>query len=127
MKEVVLKEIIKLYEEDIIYLVPNSNWVSPIHVVPKKTEMTTVKNDKGEMVPMRVQNGWGMCIDFYKLNEVTKKDHFPIPFLDQMVERLAEKPLFCFLDGFSGFYQIFIAQKDQEKFFFTCTYVTMPS
>ncbi|XP_038885966.1 uncharacterized protein LOC120076269 [Benincasa hispida] len=84
LKDVILKEIIKFNEVEIIYLVPDRKW----------------------------------------LNEVTKKDHFPIPFLDQMVERLAGKPFFCFLVGFSGFYQIPITQEDQKKTIFTCTYGT---
>lgn len=83
--------------------------MSPIHVVPKNASMNIVKNEKGGMVPMRIQKEWQMCIDFRKLNEVMKKDHFSIPFLDQMVERLPKKPLFCLLVGFSRFYQIPIA------------------
>ncbi|XP_038880382.1 uncharacterized protein LOC120072032 [Benincasa hispida] len=102
MKDVVLKEIIKLNEDSIIYPIPDNKWVSPIHIVLKKTGMTIVENDKSEMVPMRIQNGWRTCIDFRKPNKVTKKDHFPIPFLNQMVERLAGKPFFCFLNGFLG-------------------------
>ncbi|KAA0065466.1 retrotransposon gag protein [Cucumis melo var. makuwa] len=70
LKEVVMKEVLKLKDVGIIYPVPDSTWVSPIHVVPKKIGMTVVKNDKGEMVPMQMQNGWRMCIDYRKLNEV---------------------------------------------------------
>ncbi|KAL4027869.1 hypothetical protein IC575_011059 [Cucumis melo] len=124
LKEVVIKKVLKLKDAGIIYPVPDSTWVSPIHVVPKKTRMTVVKNDKGEMVSMRMQNGWRMCIDYRKLNEVTKKDHFPLPFLDQMIERLAGRSYFCFLDGFSDFYQIPIACEDQKKTNFTCDYGT---
>lgn len=124
LKEVVMKEMFKLNDASIIYMVPNSTWVSPIHVVSKKTRMTMTKNDKGEMVPTGVQNKWRMCIDYRKLNEVTKKDHFPIPFSDQKIKRLARKPFFCFLDGFSGFYQIPIVQEDQKKTTFTCNYST---
>ncbi|KAL0533995.1 hypothetical protein IC582_028272 [Cucumis melo] len=124
LKEVVMKEVLKLKDVRIIYPVSDSTWVSPIHVVPKKTRMTVVKNDKGEMVPMRIQNGWRMCIDYRKLNEVIKKDHFPLPFLDQMIECLVGKSYFCFLDGFFGFYQIPIACEDQKKTTFTCDYGT---
>ncbi|KAL0549683.1 hypothetical protein IC582_014170 [Cucumis melo] len=124
LKEVVMKEVLKLKDVEIIYPVSDSTWVSPIHVVPKKTRMTIVKNDKGEMVPMRMQNGWRMCIDYRKLNEVTKKDHFPLPFLDQMIKHLAGRSYFCFLDGFSSFYQIPIACEDQKKTTFTCDYGT---
>ncbi|TYK18659.1 Transposon Ty3-I Gag-Pol polyprotein [Cucumis melo var. makuwa] len=91
LKEVVMKEVLKLKDVEIIYPVPDSTWVSQIHVVSKKTEMIVVKNDKGEMVSMRMQNGWRMCIDYRKLHEVTKMEHFPLPFLDQMIERLADK------------------------------------
>ncbi|XP_022159045.1 uncharacterized protein LOC111025486 [Momordica charantia] len=124
MKEVVMKEILKLLEAGIIYPISDSKWVSLIHVVPKKTGITVVRNCNNELVSMRVQNGWRMCIDFRKLNQVTRKDYFPLPFIDQMIERLAGKPFFCFPDGFSGFYQIPIAQEDQEKTTFTCSYGT---
>ena len=56
-----------------------------------------------------------MCIDFRKLNANTRKDHFPIPFIDEMLERLAGKSFFYFLDGFSSYYQIVVAQEEQEK------------
>ncbi|KAK4401681.1 Retrovirus-related Pol polyprotein from transposon.6 [Sesamum angolense] len=124
LKEVVMKEILKLLDAGIIFPISDSAWVSPVHVVPKKTGMTVVKNQNGELVPMRVQNGWRMCIDFRRLNLATRKDHFPLPFIDQMLERLAGKAYFCFLDGFSGYYQIAIAQEDQEKTTFTCPFGT---
>ncbi|CAM8921267.1 unnamed protein product [Rhodiola kirilowii] len=122
--EVVFKEITKLRDAGIIYSVSDSEWVSPIHVVPKKGGLTVVQNDKGELVPTRTVNGWRMCIDYRKLNKATKKDHFPIPFIDQMLERLAGHDYFCFLDGYSGFYQIPILPNDQGKTTFTCPYGT---
>ncbi|CAM8952521.1 unnamed protein product [Rhodiola kirilowii] len=124
LSEVVFNEITKLRDADIIYSVPDSEWVSPIHVVPKKGGLTVVKNDKGELVPTRTANGWRMCIDYRKLNKATKKDHFPIPFIDQILERLAGHDYFCFLDGYSGFYQIPILPNDQGKTTFTCPYGT---
>lgn len=124
MSEVVMKEILKLLDVGIIYPISDSRWVSPIHVVPKKTGITVVRNQDNELVPMRVQNGWRMVIDFRKLNLATRKDHFPLPFIDQMLERLAGKSFFCFLDGFSGYYQIVIAPEDQEKTTFTCPFGT---
>ena len=65
-----------------------------------------------------------MCIDYRKLNAGTKKDHFPLPFIDEMLNRLAGRDFYCFLDGLSGFYQIPNAQEDQEKTTFTCPYNT---
>ncbi|KAK4389868.1 Retrovirus-related Pol polyprotein from transposon.6 [Sesamum angolense] len=124
LKEVVMKEILKLLDAGIIFPISGSAWLSPVHVVPKKMGITVVKNQSGELVPMRVQNGWRMCIDFRRLNLATCKDHFPLPFIDQMLERLAGKAYFCFLDGFSGYYQIAIAQEDQEKTTFTCPFST---
>ena len=95
-----------------------------MQVVPKKGGMTVVKNDKGEMVPQRTVTGWRVCIDYRKLNDATRKDHFPLPFIDQMLERLSGHEYYCFLDGFSGYFQIPIAPEDQEKTTFTCPYGT---
>ncbi|KAK8984542.1 hypothetical protein V6N11_047763 [Hibiscus sabdariffa] len=100
MMEVVKKEIQKLLDADIIYPISDSDWVSPIHVVPKKTGVTVVENPQGELIPTRVQNGWRVCIDYRKLNSLTRKDHFPLPFIDQLIERLAGKTHYCCLDGF---------------------------
>ncbi|GJZ20580.1 reverse transcriptase domain-containing protein [Tanacetum coccineum] len=99
-------------------------WVSPVHCVPKKGGMTVVTNDENELVPTRLVTGWRVCIDYRKLNEATRKDHFPLPFMDQMLERLAGNEYYCFLDGFSGYFQIPIDPKDQEKTTFTCPYGT---
>ena len=52
-------------------------------------------------------------------NKATCKDHFPLPFIDQMIERLAGKSFYCFLDGYSGYHQIPIFKDDQEKTTFT--------
>ncbi|KAH9781478.1 Endonuclease [Citrus sinensis] len=124
MMEVVKKEILKLLDAGIIYPISDSKWVSPVQVVPKKTGITIVENSYGELVPTQFQNGWRVCIDFRKLNSLTRKDHFPIPFIDQMLERLAGKSHFCCLDGYSGFYQIPVAPEDQEKTTFTCPFRT---
>nr|GEX53528.1 reverse transcriptase domain-containing protein [Tanacetum cinerariifolium] len=99
-------------------------WVSPVHCVPKKGGMTVIKNDENELVPTHLVTGWRVCIDYRKLNEATRKDHFPLPFMDQMLERLAGNEYYCFLNGFSGFFQIPIDPKDQEKTTFTCPYGT---
>ena len=75
MKEVVRKEILKLLEAGIIYPVADSQWVSPVHCVPKKGGITVVPNDKDELIPQRIITGYRMVIDFRKLNKATKKDH----------------------------------------------------
>nr|GFC67366.1 reverse transcriptase domain-containing protein [Tanacetum cinerariifolium] len=77
--------------------------------------MTIIKNDENKLVPTRLVTGWRVCIDYRKLNEATRKDHFPLPFMDQMLERLAGNEYYCFLDGFSGYFQIPIDPKDQKK------------
>ncbi|GKD61604.1 reverse transcriptase domain-containing protein [Tanacetum coccineum] len=86
--------------------------------------MTVVKNDENDLILTRLVTGWRVCIDYRKLNEATRKDHFPLPFMDQMLERLAGNQFYCFLDGFSGYFQIPIDPKDQEKTTFTCPYGT---
>ena len=88
MKEVVRKEILKLLEAGIIYPVADSQWVSHVHCVPKKGGITVVPNDKDELIPQRIVTGYRMVIDFRRLNKATKKDHYPLPFIDQMLERL---------------------------------------
>ncbi|GJX04913.1 hypothetical protein Tco_0190829 [Tanacetum coccineum] len=77
------------------------SWVSPIHVMPKKGGMTIVMNDNNELIPSRTVTGWRVCIDYRKLNDATRKDHFPLPFIDQMLECLCGNEYYCFLDGFS--------------------------
>ncbi|KAG7585657.1 Ribonuclease H-like superfamily [Arabidopsis thaliana x Arabidopsis arenosa] len=124
LKEVVKKEILKLLEAGVIYPISDSTWVSPVHCVPKKGGMTVIKNDKDELIPTRTITGHRMCIDYRKLNSASRKDHFPLPFIDQMLERLANHPYYCFLDGYSGFFQIPIHPNDQEKTTFTCPYGT---
>ncbi|KAM2604977.1 hypothetical protein TB2_033831 [Malus domestica] len=124
MMEVVNKEIIKLFYCGVIYPISDSRWVSPVQVVPKKLGVTVVKNVENELVPTRIQIGWRVCIDYRKLNATTRKDHFPLPFIDQMLERLACHSFYCFLDGYSGYNQIVIAPDGQEKTIFTCPFGT---
>ncbi|GKB23363.1 reverse transcriptase domain-containing protein [Tanacetum coccineum] len=122
--DVIKKEVEKLLNAGLIYPISDSPWVSPVHCVPKKGGMTVVTNDDNELVPTRLVTGWRVCIDYRKLNEATRKDHFPLPFMDQMLERLAGNEYYCFLDGFSGYFQIPIDPNDQEKTTFTCPYGT---
>ncbi|GJX48575.1 reverse transcriptase domain-containing protein [Tanacetum coccineum] len=122
--EVIKKEVIKLLDAGLIYPISDSPWVSPVHCVPKKGGMTVVENEDNELIPTRLVTGWRVCIDYRKLNDATRKDHFPLPFMDQMLERLAGNEYYCFLDGFSGYFQIPIDPQDQEKTTFTCPYGT---
>nr|GEY27300.1 reverse transcriptase domain-containing protein [Tanacetum cinerariifolium] len=97
--EVIKKEVLKLLDAGLIYPISDSPWVSPVHC-------------------------WCVGIDYQKLNDATRKDHFPLPFMDQMLERLAGNEYYCFLDGFSGYFQIPIDPQDQEKTTFTYPYGT---
>ncbi|CAN6557332.1 unnamed protein product [Malus baccata var. baccata] len=110
--EVVKKEVIKLLDCGVIYPISDSKWVSPVQCVPKKSGVTVVANAENELVPTRIQTGWRVCIDYRTLNAATRKDHFPLPFIDQMLERLASYAFYCFLDGYSGYNQIVITLED---------------
>ena len=116
----VRKEVIKLLDNGIIYSISDSKWVSPAQVVPKKGSLTVVKNESNDLVPTRTVTGWHICIDYRKLNKATRKDHFPLPFIDQVLERLANFSYFCYLYRLIGFYQIPIHPDDQAKTTFTC-------
>ncbi|GJU17218.1 reverse transcriptase domain-containing protein [Tanacetum coccineum] len=120
--EVIKKDVIKLLDAGLIYPISDSPWVSPVHCVPKKGGMTVVENEDNELIPTRLVTGWRVCIDYRKLNDVTRKDHFSLPFMDQMLERLAGNEYYCFLDVFSRYFQIPIDPQDQEKTTFTCPY-----
>ncbi|RVW61857.1 Retrovirus-related Pol polyprotein from transposon 17.6 [Vitis vinifera] len=91
---------------------------------PKEIWNTVVQNEKGEEVSTRPTSGWRVCIDYRRLNSVTRKDHFPLPFMDQVLERVSGHPFYCFLDGYSGYFQIEIDLEDQEKTTFTCPFGT---
>uniref|UniRef100_A0A1S3XYM4 RNA-directed DNA polymerase homolog n=1 Tax=Nicotiana tabacum TaxID=4097 RepID=A0A1S3XYM4_TOBAC len=118
------KEIIKWLDARVVYPISDSSWNSPVQCVPKKRGITVVANDKNELIPTRTVTRWKVCMDYRKLNKITRKDHFPLPFLDQMLDRLAHRAFYCFLDGYSGYNQILIAPEDQEKITFTCPYGT---
>ena len=124
MQEVVHAEVLKLLQAGIIYPIFDSNWVSPTQVVPKKSRVTTMHNEKGEEVPTHLTTDWRVCIDYRRLNEVTRKYHFLLPFMDQILERISGHPFYCFLDGYSGYFQIEISAEDQEKTTFTCPFGT---
>nr|GEW42074.1 reverse transcriptase domain-containing protein [Tanacetum cinerariifolium] len=122
--EVIKKEVLKLLDAGLIYPISDSPWVSPVHYVPKKGGFTVVKNEESKLIPTRLVMGWRVCIDYQKLNDATRKDHFPLPFMDQMLERLVGNEYYYFLDGFSGYFEIPIDPQDQEKTTFTYPYGT---
>jgi hypothetical protein len=105
MREVVKKKVLKLRKAGDIYPISDSEWVSPIQVVSKKGGMTVIHNEKNELLPQRTATSWWMCIDYWKLNKATRKDHFPLPIIDEMLERLANHS-FSYLDGYYGYHQI---------------------
>ncbi len=102
LKDIVKKELQKFLDGGFTYHISNSEWVSPLVLVPKK-------NGK-----------WRIYVDYRELNKATKKDHFPLPFIDQVLDGLAGKKFFSFLDGFSGYNQIQTSLEDQDKTTFTC-------
>ncbi|PIN20749.1 DNA-directed DNA polymerase [Handroanthus impetiginosus] len=122
MKEVVKKEINKWLDTGIIYPISDSSWVSAVQCVPKKGGITVVPNMHNELIPTRTVIGWRVRMDYRKLNKATRKYHFPLPFIDQMLDRLVGKEFYCFLAGYFGYNQIAIAPEDQEKITFTCPY-----
>nr|GFA19264.1 DNA-directed DNA polymerase [Tanacetum cinerariifolium] len=101
--DVIKKEVIKLLDSGMIYPISDSPWVSPIHCVPKKGGMTIVANENNKLIPTRLITGWRVCIDYRKLNDATRKDHFSLPFMDKI---------------------LLIDPQDQEKTTFTCPYGT---
>jgi hypothetical protein len=112
MKEVVMKEVVKQLDVGIIYPISDSKWISPTQVVPKKSDHIIVENAVGELIPQRTTTGWHVCIDYRKLNSHTRKDHFPLPFIDQILEHLAGQTYYCFLDVYSGYNQVAIDPQD---------------
>jgi hypothetical protein len=101
VREVVKKEVLKLLKMRVIYHVSDSEWVNPVQVVTKKGGMSVICNEKNELIPQRTVNGWQMCINYQMLNKATRKGHFPLPLIDEMLERLANHS-FCYLDGYSS-------------------------
>nr|GEV08116.1 reverse transcriptase domain-containing protein [Tanacetum cinerariifolium] len=120
--EVIKKDVLKLLDVGLIYPISNSPWVSPVHCVPKMGGFTIVENEENELIPTRLVTGWRVCIDYQNLNDAIRKDHFPMPFMDQMLERLRGNKYNFFLNGFSGYFQIPIDHQDQENTTFTCPY-----
>ena len=122
--EAVKEEILKWLNAETIYPISDSQWVSPVHVVPKKAGVMVTMTEKGEEIQTRLPMKWRVCIDYRKLNSATKKDHFPLLFIDQILDRLAGSNYFCFLDRYSGYNHIAIHPNDQVKTKFTCPFGT---
>ena len=72
-------------------------------LVPKKGGITVVRDDNNELISTRIVTGWQVCVDYGKFNKVIRKDYFPFPFIDQMLDRLVGYSYYCFLDGYSGY------------------------
>ena len=115
MQKVVRAEVLKLLQAGIIYPISDNPWVSPTQVMPKKSGITVVQNDKWEEVSTCLTSGWRVCIDYRKLNAVTRKNHLSLPFIDQVLERVFGHPFYCFLDGYSEYFQIEIDVEDQKR------------
>ena len=117
---------LKLLQAGIIYPISDSPWVSPTQVEPKKSGITVVQNEKGEEITTCLTSGWRVCIDYRRLNAVIRKDHFPLPFIDKVLERVFSHPFYCFLDGYSRYFQIEIEidVEYQENTTFTCPFGT---
>ncbi|RDX76482.1 Pro-Pol polyprotein, partial [Mucuna pruriens] len=122
--DVAKKEVTKLLVVGIIYPISNNQWVSLVQVVPKKSRMTIMKNQHDELVPIWIQNSYRVYIDYKRLNKVTRKDHFPLAFIDQVLEKLVGKFHYYFLDGFSGYMHIHNPPEDQHKTNFTWPFDT---
>jgi hypothetical protein len=115
MREVVKKEVLKPLKAGVIYPISDSEWVSPVQVVPKKGGMTVISNEKNELIPQQIVTGWWMCIDYQNLNKATQKDHFSLPFIDEMLERLANHSFFCYLEWSEKAYHSAKLSKERTK------------
>jgi hypothetical protein len=123
MRKVVKKEVLKLLKAGVIDHISDSEWVSLVQVVPKTGGITIIRIEKNELIPQWTVTSWRMCVDYRRLKKASRKDHFPLPFIDEMLERLANHS-FCYMDGYSGYHQILIHLDDQIKTTFTCPYDT---
>ncbi|KAG5596045.1 hypothetical protein H5410_037277 [Solanum commersonii] len=120
MKDVVRKEVIKWLDAGIVYPRCDNKWVSSVQCIPKKGGMTVVTNEKNELIPTKIVTEWRICMDYMKLNDATRKDHYLVPFIDKMLDRLAGKEYYCFLDGYSGYSKIVIALEEDYLHFSRC-------
>lgn len=103
-----------------IYSISYGPWINPILIVSKKGEMTVIYNENNKLISSKSVTRWRMYIDYKKLNQATKNDHFQLPFIDQMLERLVRQKYYCFLDGYSSYNQIVVHHQNHEKTTFNC-------
>ena len=89
MKDVAKAEVIKPLDAEVIFPILDNSRVSPVQVVPKKGGMPVVTNGKSKPISTRTVTGWRVCIDYRKLNDAARKDHFLLPYVNQMMERLS--------------------------------------
>lgn len=89
-------------------------------MLPNKGGTTVIMNEKNELILIRTIIGWRVCIEYRRLNTTTRKDHFPPPLINQMLERLFWHIYYCFLDGYTSYNQIVATPQDQKKTAFTC-------
>ena len=115
MQEVVCAEVLKLLQAGIIYPISDSTWVSPTKVVLKKSEVTTLCNEKGEEMPTRLTTGWRVCIDYRRLNEVTRNDHFPLPSRDQLLEGFLATPSIASWMAVQAILKLRLLQKTRRR------------
>ncbi|RVW71491.1 Retrovirus-related Pol polyprotein from transposon 17.6 [Vitis vinifera] len=118
LQEVVRAEVLKLLQAGIIYPISDSPWVSPTQVVPKKSGITVVQNEKGEEITTRLTSGWRVCIDYRKLNAVTRKDHFPLPFIDQVLEESLAIRSIVSWTGIQGIFKLKLMWKIRKNHFY---------
>jgi hypothetical protein len=116
--------VLKLLKAGVINLAFDNELVSSVQVLLKKGGMTVIRSEKNELIPQHTVTGWQMCIDYRKQNKATRKYHFLLPFIDKMLEGLANHSFFCYLVGYSGYHLIPIHREDQSKTTFTCPYGT---
>lgn len=103
MQEVVKKDIIQWLDDGIIYPILDSQRFSSMQCVPKKDGMIVITNEMNELIPTRTAKGWRICMDYRKLNDATRKDHYLVSFISQILDRLAGQEYYCFMDGYSGY------------------------
>ena len=103
IKEVGRKEVLKWLNTGFIYAISYSPWFSSVHVVPKKGGFTMIRNEKNEFIPTRIVTRWRVCIDFMKLKTTTRKDHYPLPFMDKMLDGLVGPTPYFLLDAYSRY------------------------